>query len=81
VLLDGFQPDHGDQFTLVDGPVTGTFDVLDLPALSDGLSWQAGQTASTYTLTVVPEPGSAAAAAMALLGATRLLARRRGHAR
>jgi hypothetical protein len=73
-LLGGFAPALGDTFLLIDGPITGAFATLDLPALADGLQWDATQTSSAYTLSVVavPEPTS-----LCLLGAGLLLTQRR----
>lgn len=60
LLINNFQPAEGNVFTLLNGgTLSGTFDSLALPPLNPGLAWQYSQTASTATLTVIPEPSSA----------------------
>ncbi len=68
VLIDGFNPAPGDSFDLFDGPTTGSFATINLATLDPGLSWSTAQFATAGVLVVVPEPGSAALAAVALLG-------------
>lgn len=53
-LINGFQPVAGNWFDLFDwGTLTGTFDVLDLPALAEGLTWETGELYTTGSLAVV----------------------------
>ena len=61
--LDGFSPSVGDRFQILDGPTTGSFSVISLPALSSGLSWNTSNLYSDGTIRVVPEPST-----LALLG-------------
>ncbi len=71
VLLDGFQPQVGQAFQLFDGQLSGTFNQVTLPALSDGEQWNTSNLNTTGTITVVPEPSSLtmlAAAAVGLAG-------------
>ncbi len=63
-LIDGFAPSAGDSFQIFNGRTSGSFDQLDLPSLSSGLSWNTSQLYATGTISVVPEPGT-----LALLGA------------
>jgi hypothetical protein len=59
-LINGFEPAIGSSFNLFDwNVVQGSFSVLQLPALTGGLSWDASQLYSTGVLTVL---GSALAA-------------------
>lgn len=58
VLRDGFTPQFGDAFTLIEADaITGDFDELDLPNLGSSLQWQIHRDGQTFALTVVPEPG------------------------
>lgn len=77
ITLNGFTPTLGNSFTLVDGPVTGGFGTVSLPALANGLSWQTTQTGTFYNLTVVPEPTSLGVLSLV---AGLLLRRRNGRA-
>ena len=61
VLVDGFEPDDGDTFDVLDfGSLSGQFS-LELPGLSAGLMWDASSLYSTGQLavTAVPEPTTA----------------------
>jgi autotransporter-associated beta strand protein len=55
-LLDGFTPSAGQIFDVFDGPTTGSFSQVNLPALSNGLSWNTSNLYTTGALNVVPEP-------------------------
>ena len=56
-LLDGFEPDHGDEFGLFTfASSAGSFDTVMLPALGDGLAWDASQLHVAGNLAVIPEP-------------------------
>ncbi len=60
VLSDGFTPQFGDTFDLFDaGNVAGSFDVITLPELAAGLTWDDSQLQSTGALRAVPEPSAA----------------------
>ena len=74
-LIGGFQPEKGDSFDLfdynaIDASGFNIASELVLPALGSDLFWNSEQFISSGILVVVPEPG----AAMALLGATGLMA-------
>lgn len=52
-LLDGFVPLVGNSFDILDwATLTGTFDVLQLPTLSGGLTWDTDELYTTGILTV-----------------------------
>ncbi len=71
VLLGGFQPQVGQSFQLFDGQLSGAFNQVTLPALSDAEQWNTSNLNTTGTITVVPEPSSLtmlAAAAVGLAG-------------
>lgn len=79
-LINGFAPSLGDTFLLIDGgTLTGSFATTHLPTLPAGEQWLVTQTASDYSLTVVPEPalGTASLTALAAMFSRRL---RRRHA-
>lgn len=63
-LLAGFMPQIGDRFELLDGIISGRFDVLDLPELSAGELWDVSRLYVDGSLGVaapaapVPEPSS-----------------------
>ncbi len=55
-LLDGFEPNIGDTFDLIDfGALAGNFDNVLLPALQQG-QWDTGSLYSTGSIAVIPEP-------------------------
>jgi len=58
VLLDGFAPQLGDEFQLIDGEVQGAFDSVSVPDLPEGLAWELGYASDGVSLQVVPEPAS-----------------------
>ena len=58
-LLDGFEPDLGDSFDILDfGSITGEFDSIRLPDLDGGLAWDVSALLADGSLSVVPEPSS-----------------------
>ena len=60
-VLLGFDPQAGDRFSVLDvGQVEGTFDDIQLPALSAGLRWHASELYASGALGVVsvPEPAT-----------------------
>ena len=76
MLIGGFQPSAGARFeVLTFGSLTGSFDVIDLPAVAKGLTWDLSDLYASGTLivTAVPEPTSVA---LLLLGLWCLLVRR-----
>jgi autotransporter-associated beta strand protein len=77
LILDGYTPSAGDNFLIF---TNGGFDHGDFTSLttnlSDGLSWDLSQLASTGRITVVPEPSTCALAIVALLGLIVLRRRR-----
>jgi len=79
-FINGFTASLGDSFDLFDwGNATGSFSLLNLPDLSDGLAWDFSQLYSTGTLSVtaIPEPSTyAALTGVAALGCV-LLRRRK----
>lgn len=67
-LIDGYVPSRGDQYRLLEASViTGDFDMVRLPTLGGGDSFELTRTSTTVTLKVVPEP------AFSILGACVLL--------
>lgn len=57
-LINGFHPERGDVFDLLDfGSLTGGFSTVALPDLDPGLSWDATRLYADGTIQVVPEPG------------------------
>jgi hypothetical protein len=59
VLWQDFEPERGDYFSIFQfTSVNNTFDLVNLPALGDGLAWDDSSLYSTGSLSVVPEPGS-----------------------
>ena len=70
VLANGFSPNAGDEFDVLDfASIVGEFS-LDLPDLAGNLIWDTAQLHSTGALSVtaVPEPASAATMLCGLLG-------------
>jgi hypothetical protein len=54
-LANAFAPSAGDEFDILDwGSLSGTFDILQLPALSAGLTWDTSQLYISGELGVVP---------------------------
>ena len=75
VLIDGFDPEFGDTFDLLDwGALHGTFNTVNLPRLDPGLVWNTSGLYSDGTLAVVPEP---ATLSLLALGGLALMIRRR----
>ncbi len=73
-LLDGFTPQFGDTFDLLDvGSFTGDFDSISAPALGGGNAWDFTNLKTTGSVAVVPESGNAALllTALAVLGLRR----------
>ncbi|HZJ14002.1 MAG TPA: hypothetical protein VFD27_03085, partial [Chthoniobacteraceae bacterium] len=74
-LLEGYTPHFGDAFDFINaGAILGSFDEVNLPALSGDLAWDASRLQTTGQLRVVPEPGAGTLLASAL---TLLALRRR----
>ncbi len=70
-LLDGFSPSYGQSFDLLNGPTTGSFAQVGLPALNNGLQWNTSNLYTTGTVSVTPEPSTFAllgVGAVALVG-------------
>ena len=62
VPLDGFTPQQGQTFDLLDwGALTGEFGSTDLPALPGDLAWDPSSLLQTGEISVVPEPVTLAA--------------------
>jgi hypothetical protein len=57
-LPTGFTPFLGEQFQLIDGQITGTFNSVTVPSLPNGETWDTSDLYTTGTITVVPEPAS-----------------------
>jgi fibronectin-binding autotransporter adhesin len=56
-LIGGYMPAAGSLFNILDwGSTTGTFDVLDLPALDGGKTWNTSQLYTAGVLTVTGAP-------------------------
>ena len=66
--LDGFSPSEGESFDLFNGPTSGSFCQISLPALSNGLSWDTSSLYTNGTISVVPEPSTLALLAAGALG-------------
>jgi hypothetical protein len=77
-LIYGFEPRAGQAFDLLEwGSISGEFNAVDLPALGEGLAWDASGLYSTGALRVVPEPATLVLLALgACLAATRRGARK-----
>ena len=67
-LLGGFSPSAGQSFVLFNGPTTGSFSQVDLPGLSNGLSWDTSNLYASGEVNVVPEPSSFALLGIGALG-------------
>ena len=61
--LNGFSPSAGESFQIFAGPTSGSFAQINLPALSNGQSWNTNNLYATGEISVVPEPS-----ALVLLG-------------
>ena len=72
ILANGYSPSAGQVFDLFNGPTMGSFAQYELPALSNGLSWNTSNVATNGTISVTPEPSSlallAAAGAIGFIG-------------
>ena len=66
--LNGFSPSAGESFDLFNGPTTGTFSQISLPALNDGLQWNTGNLYANGTISVTPEPSTLALLATGAIG-------------
>jgi hypothetical protein len=67
-LLDGFSPRYSDTFDLLDfGALDGEFQMVSLPALNAGLSWDTSALYSTGTINAVPEPATLLLAVLACI--------------
>jgi hypothetical protein len=87
VFINDFAPAAGDSFDILNwGSLNGTFNTVNLPALSDGLAWDLSALYTNGTLTVVvPEPATlgllAFAGCLAALAAWQAARRRTAAAR
>jgi fibronectin-binding autotransporter adhesin len=58
-LINSFAPNVGDTFNIFDGTISGTFDVLNLPSLMAGKSWNTSQLYTIGVLSVAAgQPGN-----------------------
>ena len=74
-LINGFVPQGGDEFDIMDlAGLSGKFGPPSLPPLGGGLAWDTSGLYTSGTITVTPEPASAA---MLLTGVVCALLRRR----
>jgi len=60
ILIDDFSPTFGDSFSFLSSAVAinGSFDIITLPSLTNGLTWDLSDTGQQRVLTAVPEPTS-----------------------
>jgi len=74
-LINGFVPQGGDEFDILDfAGASGHFNVLNLPQLGGGLSWDTSDLYTGGTIVVAPEP---ATVAMVVVGVAAVVVRRR----
>ncbi|MDX2081973.1 MAG: autotransporter-associated beta strand repeat-containing protein [Terrimicrobiaceae bacterium] len=73
-LIDGYTPEVGDTFTLFDGPISGTFAILDL---DPGATWDITNLYTQGQIQAIPEPSTAALFALGALGVLTLRRTRR----
>ena len=66
--MNGFSPSAGESFDLFNGPTSGSFAQISLPALSNGLSWNTSNLYTNGTISVVPEPATLSLLGSAILG-------------
>ncbi len=66
--LDGFSPSADESFEIFNGPTTGKFAQINLPSLSNGLSWDTSNLYTSGAISVAPEPSSLALLAAGAIG-------------
>ena len=68
-LLDGFAPQSGDTFDLLDfGSLSGSFSEVLLPKLGRGLSFDTSSLLTNGSISVIPEPSSLLLFSLTVLG-------------